>query len=63
MDQKLYTYEEYAELVDQEVRSFYVKCRLTASKDSAENRARLLDEWDQLFDDFAAERRAEMGQS
>ena len=63
MGAKLCTYEEYAELMDQEVRSFYVKCRLTAYKDASEGRPRPLDEWDRMYDDFAAERRAEMGQT
>lgn len=63
MTQKLYTYEEYGELIDQEGRTFYVACRLSAHKAQAEDMALPLDEWDQMFDDFVAERRAEMERS
>ena len=59
MSQKLYTYEEYGELIDQEGRAFYVECRLAAHKAQAEDMALSLDEWDQMFDDFVAELRAQ----
>lgn len=56
---RLYTLEEYVELLGSEVQAFLYACRRTASQSQAGGQARTLDEWDQMFDDFAAEKRLE----
>lgn len=59
MTDRLYTLKEYVDLMSLEVRAFYLARRLAARQYPAGEKSRTLDEWDLLFDDFAAERRSE----
>jgi hypothetical protein len=61
-NQKLYSYEEYGELLDREARLFYTSYHLAAHRAQGEEEpARTRFEWDQAFDIFVAERRAKRG--
>ena len=61
MDQKVYTLEEYAEVIDRDWREFYTFHRLAGRTMPVLAEPRSLDEWDQAFDDHTAESRRHRG--
>ena len=58
---RVYTLREYVEIMNDELWDFSEANRLAAIDGTAGNEARPLDEWDRMFDDFAAEWRSELG--
>ena len=61
MTARLYTLEEYAEIIDQDWRIFYTSRRLAVSLEPDLAEPMTLDQWDQEFDDYTAESRQRRG--
>lgn len=61
MTEKLYTNEEYGQIVMDDARSAYTKYRLDDYGNPDGPAMRSLDEWGELYDDHTAVRRKEAG--